>query len=599
MPEEISAGCRPREETADELRAADRPGIAPSIMYLIGGGFLLIIYGIVAWRMNSFLPANFHYVGNPLYIWYLPYEQTASILWKVFLLFPASLCFAWFLSSRGYWPKALNLSSRRGLPLVFSLFAVMLLILTVNGVLQRTEVTDDELTYDLQAKILLSGKLYVAPPVAGSFDNVFVLPGDKLTGKYNLGHPLVLAAGMLLGSPYVLPVLFGGLLILMTYSINMLLYKERRQAVLSSLLLLVSPFFYFTGATRLSHTTSAFSLTLFMLIFLKVREDAPSPWHGLVLSLAAGLAAGLAFNVRPLTAVGYLFPFLVLTLADVIRRRGRGSLKYVFIGAGFLLMVAFTLWYNKQITGSYLSFPFGRYDSGEQPLGARYNPLQALSNLAMNAIKTNLFLFGLPLSLLFFFIYVFKRDKSAADKLCFGIIGSFCFFYLSYYGPGVSDTGPLYYYELLIPLVTLSARGLLWLHDLLGGLAPKSKTYIGSFLLVSVLISAPTFWLERSLYLVNLTDAISEPYQVLKQSKIHNALVFIQSWPNQGFVFGFRNNSPDFADDIILCRLRKGSDNLKVITRFPNRESYLLRFNVVEQKTELAPISTDQLAAIR
>jgi hypothetical protein len=480
--------------------AAHGPGIGPSLSYLVGGGVLLIVYAIVSWRMNSFLPTNFHYVGNPLYIWYLPYEQIASILWKVFLLFPASLCFAWFLSARRYWPKALNLSSRRSVPVVISLVAVVLLILTINGLLQRTEVTDDELTYDLQAKILLAGKLYITPPVEGSFNNVFLLPGDKMTGKYNLGHPLVLAAGMALGSPYVLPVLFGGLLILLMHSINMVLFKDRRQAFVASLLLMISPFFYFTGATRLSHTTTAFFLTLFMFLFLKLRENAPGQVRTLIFSLAAGLAAGLAFNVRPLTAVGFLFPFLILTTTDFVRKKGRSSLKYVFIGAGFLVMVAFTLWYNRQITGSYVRFPFVQYDSGEQLFGARYHPVQALSNLAMNAAKMNFFLFGLPLSLFFFFIYVFKRKKSEADKLCFGIIGSFCFFYLFYYGPGVSDTGPLYYYELLIPLVTLSARGLLWVHDLLKAVAPKWRTYAANFLMVSILISAPTRSFRRAIF---------------------------------------------------------------------------------------------------
>jgi hypothetical protein len=572
--------------------------IDPSILYLIAGGVFLIVYGIIAWRMNFFLSADFHYAGNALYIWYLPYEQLAASLWKICLLLPAALCLARFMSSRGYGANLGRIYPRRSAPLVFALAAVVLLMFTVNFLLQKTEVTDDELTYDLQARILLAGKLYVTPPVPNSFNNVFILPGDKITGKYNLGHPLVLAAGMLIGSPYVLPVIFGGLLILMTYSINMLLYKDRRQAFLSSLLLLISPFFYFTGATRLSHTTTAFSLTLFMLLFLKLKENGAGPVRGLLWPLAAGLAAGFAFNVRPLTALGFLFPFLVLGLGDFVRKRGRHSLKYLIIGAGFLIVIGFSLWYNKQITGSYFHFPFSRYDPGEQPLGARYNPIQTFSNLAVNAVKMNSFLFGFPLSLLLVFIFAFKSEKSAADKLGFGIIGSYCLFYLSYYGPGVSDTGPLYYYELLVPIITLSARGLLWLHDGLRTSVPRWRTYAGNFLLVSVLISAPTFWLERSLHLINLTNAVAEPYRAIRESQVHNALVFIQSWPNKGFVFGFRNNSPDFTDDVILCRWQKGEDNLRVAARFPNRRRYVLRYNAAEERTELAETSVEELGKL-
>jgi hypothetical protein len=599
MTDESMPQRSPQEDTSQGGGPVRGPGIDLSILYLIAGGVLLIVYAIVAWRMDFFLSANFHYAGNPLYIWYLPYEQLASSLWKVFLLFPASLCLAWFMSSRGYGVKLGGIYSRRSVPVIFSLAAVVLLIITVNVLLQKTEVTDDELTYDLQAKILLAGKLYVTPPVENGFNNVFILPGDKMTGKYNLGHPLVLAAGMLIGSPYVLPVLFGGLLILMIYSINMLLYKDRRQAFLSSLLLLISPFFYFTGATRLSHTTTAFSLTLFMLLFLKLRENDVGPGRGLYWSLVAGLAAGFAFNVRPLTAVGFLLPFFILVLGDIVRKRNRHLLRYLIIGAGFIAVIGFSLWYNKQITGSYVHFPFTQYDPREQLLGSRYNLAQSFSNLAVNAVKMNSFLFGFPLSLFFIFIYAFQREKSASDKLVFGILGSFCFFYLSYYGPGVSDTGPLYYYELLVPIIILSARGILWLHDWLRTSAPKWRTYAGNFLLISVLISVPTFWLERSLYLINLTNAVAEPYRAIRESQVHNALVFIQSWPNKGFVFGFRNNSPDFTDDVILCRLQKGEDNLKVMARFPTRRPYVLRYNAAAERTELSETSVEELGRIQ
>jgi hypothetical protein len=359
--------------------------------------------------------------------------------------------------------------------------------------------------------------------------------------------------------------------------------------------LLISPFFYFTGATRLSHTTAAFSLTLFMLLFLKLRENDAGPVRGLLWSLAAGLAAGFAFNVRPLTAVGFLFPFLIVVLGDFIRKRGKGTLKYLIIGAGFAVVIAFSLWYNKQITGNFFNFPFARYDPSEQILGSRHNLAQTLSNLAVNTVKMNSFIFGFPLSLIFFFIYVFKSKKNAPDKFCFAMIGSFCFFYLAYYGPGVSDTGPLYYYELLIPLITLSARSILWLHDHLKAAAPKWRNYAVNILLASVMISIPTFWLERSLHLLNLTNAIAEPYAVIKESGIQNSLVFIQSWPNKGFVFGFRNNSPDFKDDVILCRLRNGEDNTKVLRRFPNRSCYVLRYNSQGERTELIKISAEEL----
>ena len=571
------------------------PSIDRSLLYLIAGGGLLILYSIVSWRMNFFLSPDYHYAGNPLYIWYIPYEQAASSLWKILLIFPSSICLARFMMLRGYAPRLGMLSAKRGVPIGFSLAAIAFLVFAISFLLQKTEVTDDELTYDFQARVLLAGKLYVTPPVENAFNNVFILPGNKMTGKYSLGHPLVLAGGMLFGSPYVLPVFFGGLLVLLAYAINMALYKDRRQAFLSSLLLLISPLFYFTGATRLSHTTSAFCLTLFMFLFLKLRETGFGAVLVAFLSLAAGLAAGFAFNVRPLTAVGFLFPFLVLVASDLVRQRERKWLRYLVVGVGFLAVIAFSLWYNKEITGSYLSFPFNQYDPGERLFGPRFDLIQSLSNLAMNAVKMNSFLFGFPLSLSLIFIYGFRSGKNASDKLGFGIIGSFSFFYLAYYGPGVSDTGPLYYYELLIPLVTLSARGFLWVHDWLKASFPRWRSYAVNFLLISALLALPTFWLERSLYLVKLTDMINEPYWAMRDSHVHNALVFIQSWPNKGFVFGFRNNSPDFTDDVILCRLRTGPENMKVVNGFPNRRLYILRYSHAAKQTELIEVSAEEV----
>jgi len=571
------------------------------LLYLVLAGFLLIIYFIIAWKLNYFVLTSFDYLVSSIFLLYFPLEQLSSMLWKILLLFPATLLFAIFLTLRGFRIRLENIIRKKYLLLVLGLMAFILIILTINFVLQKTEITDDELTYDLQAKILLKHKLYISPPVEKSFDNAFTLPGKKFTGKYTIGHPLILAAGMLLGSSYIFPVIVSTLLIFFIYSISMQLYRDKNLALFASFLLFISPFFYLTSSTRLSHSTTAFLLALFMLLYLKIKNEPRAKGINYVYSLVAGLAAGYAFNIRPLTALGFLFPFAILLLRDLVQKKKTRYMISLLMAFGFLIILLITLWYNKQITGKFLTYPFSVYESSQQlgteavPAGMRHTPARALFNLATSLVRMNSFLFGFPLSLIFVFLFLFKRLKEKEDKLCFSVIGSFCFAYLFYNSPGVSDSGPIYYYELIIPIILLSSRGILWLNEIIKQNFPKLKFFMTNFILISLVSSLITFNLERALHMINLTNAIREPYRAIEKANIHNAVVFIQSRPNQGFVYGFRNNSPDFNDDVLLCRLLKGETNLKIVDRFTNRNYYIIRYDKSAQKSELIKVTPEQL----
>ncbi|MBP8976721.1 MAG: glycosyltransferase family 39 protein [Bacteroidetes bacterium] len=153
------------------------------------------------------------------------------------------------------------------------IISVLLLILSVEFVFQKTEITDDENTYDFQAKILCNGEVKESsPPTISNFRNVFTIIDDgKWTGHYTLGHPLIIAVGILLGSRYILTIIFSSSLIIIIYLIGKELY-DKKIAIVSSLLLFISPYFYFISSTRLSHTSSAFFLSLSILFFIKARK---------------------------------------------------------------------------------------------------------------------------------------------------------------------------------------------------------------------------------------------------------------------------------------------------------------------------------------
>ncbi len=54
-------------------------------------------------------------------------------------------------------------------------------------------------------------------------------------------------------------------------------------------------------------------------------------------------------------------------------------------------------------------------------------------------------------------------------------------------------------------------------------------------------------------------------------------MVFLQGLPHRGWVMGFRNNDPDFTNDVILCKATPGRMK-EVMDAFPRREYYRLVF---------------------
>lgn len=585
---------------ADPDALKKRDLLPPSAPFFIVGGLLALIYFVVAGKLGYFFINDLNYVGNPLLNFFFSTTQLSSMVVKLVLLVPATFLLAAGLSTRNTPTSLSRILDQKHLVVMLSAIALIVLVLTVNLVLQSTEVTDDELAMDLQAKIFLKGKLYISPPVPDSFNNVFILRADKFTGQYEFGHPLILALGFALGSPYVLTILFAVLQILLVYRISLLLYRDKRLAALGSILVVLSPFFFLTGSTRLSHTTAAFFLYLFIYLFLKTSETSRGAL-GFLWAAVAGIAAGLAFNVRPWTAFAFIVPFGVMGVLNVLKYKKPVFLKYCLMGLGFFLVIGLTLLYNKAITGSYFKVPYLAYNPLESPGfhalagGGRHTPAIGIYNVGINIIKTNIALFGFPYSLAFLAFILVARPKLSQDKLLISVIAVFAVLYLFYHGMGVSDTGPVYCFELIGVLVILSSRAILRLNQIIREKWPTARNFLSTFLLLSFIFAALTYDLEKFVQVRTLTSAIREPYATVASTGLHRAIVFIQSLPNKGFVYGYRNNSPDFDDDVLFCRLLDPDKNAAVMDRFPERSYYVLRYDTALEESQLLPVTREQL----
>jgi len=570
-----------------------------------GAGSLFIIaalfigiYIAIASLQNNFAFLNYDYAKtNGFFMAWIAGAEFQSYIWKVFLLMPAVILCSVALARIGFHftlPEQMNDKVVIGSILTV---AAIILIFSTQFIFHETEVTDDEDTYDFQAQTILAGRIVnPPPPVINNFRNVFIINnGSCWVGKYTLGHPLVIAFGMLFGNRYIGIIGISILTLFLIYCIVKELYGDKKLALLTLCLAAVSPFFYLVSSSRLSHTTTAFFLALFMYLFLRVRR-MDNINVKMLFSVAAGLSVGYALNTRTLTAIGFALPFVVVVVRDAMKNPPKNLLSYYMMGIGFLATVAIMLWYNIKVTGNPMQFPFHYYSPAEEVSFGAYGhtPLLGVKNFTVNLFRLNVSLFGFPLSLLFVFFIFFTR-KDNRDNFLLSIFGSFALFYFFYYSPGVSDLGPIYYYEMIIPLLILSARGIFAVIEFLSKYSIEGKTIVYAFLLLSCLGAWSTYVPEKIRHVDHLTTQIREPYEVVKSSNIHHAVVLIQQLPNKGWVFGYRSTSPLLTDDIVYCRYADTVSNNALAQYYSDRNLYVLQYDEKAGKSELIPMNRSKL----
>ncbi len=560
---------------------------------LVAAALCIGIYIAIACLQNNFAFPNYDYAKtNGLSLVWISGPEFQSYIWKVFLLVPAVIFCSVALARIGCHfalPEKINYKIVIGSILTV---AAIILIFSTQFLFHETEVTDDENTYDFQAQTILAGRIVnPPPPVLNNFHNVFIINnGSCWVGKYTLGHPLVIALGMFLGNRYIGIIGISILTLFLLYCIVKELYGNTKLALLTLCLAAVSPFFYLVSSSRLSHTTTAFFLALFMYLFLRVRR-IENIGVKLLFSVAAGLSVGYALNTRTLTAISFALPFVVVVVRDAMKDPKKYLFSYYMMGIGFLTMVAFMFWHNIKVTGSPMQFPFHYYNPGEEMGFGAYGhtPFLGIKNLAVNLFRLNVSLFGFPVSL-FFAAILFFAQKDNRDNFLFSIFGSFTLFYFFYYSPGVSDLGPVYYYEMIIPLLILSARGIFTVAEFLSKYSAEGKTIVSTFLLLSCLGAWGTYVPEKITHVSRLTEQIREPYEVVKSSNIHHAVVIVQRLPYKGWVFGYRNTSPLLTDDIVYCHFADTVSNNALAQYYSDRNMYILRYDEKEEKSELVPI---------
>lgn len=230
----------------------------------------------------------------------------------------------------------------------------------------------DEYSYLFQAKTFLAGRTsFPTPELASAFQQMHVLTEPVWASRYFPGMgawlaPFVAVAWPLLGS-WTCSGLTAGFTALAGRRLNPL------TGYLAGLWMALAPVNILLGNLLLSSGPTMLAFALFLWAYFSMfDEPGRRRWP-----LLAGCAIGMAFLIRPLTAVGLGFPFALYSLWQC--RRLGGKLKWLI--AAFVPWAAMLAVYNASITGSIATTPYGLYTERHTPAHVYgfYNVDRALS----------------------------------------------------------------------------------------------------------------------------------------------------------------------------------------------------------------------------
>jgi len=464
----------------------------------------------------------------------------------------------------------------------------------------------DEVLYLFQAQYFAQGRLTLPLPASIEAFEVFMMNSydDKWFATWPPGWPMILAVGVFFHAPWIVNPLLAACSVLLLHAF-MKSVADRGMANLATILLAVSPWYLSTSSTLMSHTaTYAFILGAWVLLLrARTRPSLASP-------LLAGGLMGMVFLTRPLEGVliGVLTGLWVLSLA-----RDRNHWKTVVLyGVGCLAIGGLVFPYNAHLTGdafhtplnTYLNVAWGegtnRFGFGEgigapgwgrvDPF-AGHSPLEALVQIQHMAYVLNFELLGWGFgSIAFVVVFALwgKWSKLSAGMAAIVVVTivahAFYWYAAGYYA------GPRYWFLTLVPMVVLSAFGILVCAEKAEYLFPDrlAAQRIGAGVALLCLCSLAVFvnWLGFNKYHPEFRGYHSDYQMLAKREDLKNSLVFVaadsaEEYENAFWLNDFRPQSdqPLFAKDLDL------ETNLQVASAYPERKIFFVEGRSEERGT--------------
>jgi len=371
---------------------------------------------------------------------------------------------------------------------IMSVFTALAIVAIGRWALEEQPITDDENVYLLQSRIFAAGHLTLPSlpdeePLRDRIfeDNIFLVNNGKIFGQYPFGQSFILLPGLLVGWARLMPLLLALAGIVGLFLLGRRLYGTAG-GLLAALLLTVSPTFLTTSATLLSHPATLCFIIWFS--YFAHRTWKEKSWLD---AAAAGLFFLLAFQVRSATTLLAAGPIGLALAWTLLRdwRRQWPSIMILTVMIGLTLGVSF--FFNDQVNDSIMKTNYhAAWGEGKTPFrhpfgfgkGAWHmvhTPALGFWSTVNNLWRVNWWLLGWPISLLFVLAWLLRRDKQPVEWLAFAGLPLTCFAYFFYFWPGISDTGPVLYYELSAALILLTVSGILAAPRLLLAWMPRRE----------------------------------------------------------------------------------------------------------------------------
>jgi hypothetical protein len=461
-------------------------------------------------------------------------------------------------------------------PILIAFFVFGLVMIVRVFVLRQSVITDDENVYHFQANLLASGRLYTTSlpeTVRAFFDNQFIVNNGRWFGLYFLGHSAVLALALKVGLMEWVGAIEAALTFLLAVGVARRLFDER-VAMLTALLLALSPFFIFVSATHLSQPSSSLFLTLFIYGVVRVEQSPRAArWW-----LLAAVALVCMVFIRPQTGILLSLPFL----ARITWLSARGSLRPGWVAPLIAVLVlvggaAGFLGVNRALTGSVFRTGYQTYMAQGHKWFFPFGPFHTIREISQNVAQMNFWLLGWPFS--FAFVAFFQRTPRTWTLAAVPIIAS------SWYGlvavPTVAAVGPVYYAETIVPLVILTASGLeraiLFLRQHVGDALPTRAVIAAPLAGALACLFAFAPFEVGSLRL--MADVTRAPYDLVEEHGLNHALIFVRSLPALhvspgSWAYYHRNPSPDLSDQVLFVRDLGEERNTALMRYLPERTPY-------------------------
>lgn len=347
----------------------------------------------------------------------------------------------------------------------------------------------DEVAHLLQARYLAHGALSMpAPPVPAAFDiDIAIYDPDRWYSPVPPGWPLILALGVILGIPWLVNPLLGGVGIVLAYFLVQRIY-DRRTSLWLALLLAASPWYLFLSMSLMTHLATLVAGLLAALAFVRLWEEGRARWAWL-----SGAMLGALSLIRQMDALALATVLGVAVL--FLRPRRRRLPALAGLAASALLVGAAILPYHAHLTGDPLTSPMMTFWSRDYPTGTNalgfgpdrgwswggldpfpgHGPRDVVVNAVLNASSIDFELFGwstgslLPLVLLLLWGEVRARERAMLGVLVAVIVA-----YGAYWFSGGPDFGARYWFLVIVPAVVLTVGGLRALARRLEAAAPAA-----------------------------------------------------------------------------------------------------------------------------